>query len=92
MQRLLLQGPDAVAIQVEVLEGRQTIKSVPMDLRDLVLVEEDRMQMHFAGKHVGGHIPYVVVAQISGKKRAEQGVGMRLDKRRCCWWMGACEW
>lgn len=62
MQRLLFQRADTVTIQVEVLEGRQTIKSVPMDLRDLVLVQENRMQMHFAGKHFRGNVPYVVVA------------------------------
>lgn len=69
VQRLFLQGPDAVAIQVEVLEGRQTIKGVSMDLPDLVLVQEDRMQMHFAGKHVGGDVPDVVEPQVSARKR-----------------------
>lgn len=75
MQRLLWQRSDPVLIQVYVLEGRQTIKSIPMDLRDLVLVQEDRMQMQFAGKHFGGNIPYVVVAQVSvvgGKRKRER--------------------
>lgn len=72
MQRFLFERPDAVAIQVEVLEGRQTIKSVPMDLRDLVLVEEDRMQMHFAGKHLGRDVPYVVVPQVPGRREEEE--------------------
>lgn len=72
MQRFLFERPDAVAIQVEVLEGRQTIKSVPMDQRDLVLVEEDRMQMHFAGKHLGRDVPYVVVPQVPGRRGEEE--------------------
>lgn len=72
MQRFLFERPDAVAIQVEVLEGRQTIKSVPMDLRDLVLVEKDRMQMHFSGKHLGRDVPYVVVPQVPGRREEER--------------------
>lgn len=67
VKRLLLQLSDAVSIQVEVLEGGQAIKSISMDLHDLILVQEDRMQMHFTGKHVGGHIPNVVEPQVPGK-------------------------
>lgn len=75
MQRLLLQLSNAVSIQVEVLEGRQAIKSISMDLHDLILVQEDRMQMHFTGKHVGGHIPNVVEPQVPGNKEEREREG-----------------
>lgn len=71
MQRLLLQRPDAVSIQVEVLEGRQPFKSVPMDLRNLVLVQENCVQMHFSSERVGADLSYMVVPQIAGMTHIE---------------------
>lgn len=72
VQRLALQCPYAVSVQVEILQGRQPIKGILMDLRDLVLVQEDRMQMHFAGERQGRHIPNVVIAQVSAIRRSER--------------------
>lgn len=68
VERLLWQRPDPVTIQVEILEGRQFVESVSMDLADLVFVQENRMQMHFTGKHFGGDVLNVVVPQVAGKQ------------------------
>ena len=69
-----LQCPDAVAIQVQVLERWQPIEGVRVDLSDLILVQENRMQMHFTGKHSGGHLSDVVVPQISGRRWGAKGI------------------
>lgn len=59
---------DAVLVQVEILEARQTAERTGLDAPELVLVQEYRVQVGQTGECVRWDLADVVVPEVAGRR------------------------